>query len=758
MSTENVQRNRKGNSCADVLIATLTFIFITPHLVLAHDGKTLDAGRVILFVLDNVSLSELIEARPKWMLRLATSGGIAALCTRTGGAMKPVNACITVAYGDKAVASEDGELAFNVDEPLEFGRAVSVYERCVGRKLKPDEATVVIPYVEGLKKLNMQIIRRPITPFALGEMLNRHGIKTAVLGCDDTSFEYAPTALYRHSALIASCSSGIVQCGDVSKDMLLPDPKAPFGITANLHALREKLRQCFLSGVRFVVIDIGETFRAHLCSSRMSDEAAKSTKIKAIAKCDEALGMLLSWFNKDRDLLLIFTTVASGKMQNELGFVIAYGKGVKNSSLLTSATTRRVGLVALTDIAPTVAHHFGIELNVIGQRMDSVHAEGNIETVLKLINATSQTDSFVRPLALFLMGILQALNALLLLLWCVSIRSRWASNVHKALILTGSYIMALPLSYLCEMPLRHMVVMPFASLLLAWLIALVLSIGLWTALNDGLRFVAVMSGVSFFAMLVDALAGSRLQLSSILGYSPFYGGRFYGLGNVGMSALLGSSIALSYSLSCMFKKPHSKSLLWLLIGVITTFVVGHPSIGANFGGLLSAFASFAVGYLALRRVKLSTRNIAVALVALALVLVAIVTVDFLRGAHGASHIGRFIIMTREQGFGVLTGMMLTKVSVWGRAFRHVAFTVALSAYVISGVLCALLLKEEMTALLKRNEVMACTMALVFGAFVSLVTNDSGPITPVVMLAYVWTSLSLTLVPSISEKASAQSMV
>jgi hypothetical protein len=50
------------------------------------------------------------------------------------------------------------------------------------------------------------------------------------------------------------------------------------------------------------------------------------------------------------------------------------------------------------------------------------------------------------------------------------------------------------------------------------------------------------------------------------------------------------------------------------------------------------------------------------------------------------------------------------------------------------------------------------MALVFGAFVSLVTNDSGPITPVVMLAYVWTSLSLTLVPSISEKASAQSMV
>jgi len=758
MSVKNILRNRLSKLLVNVLMTMLAFIAITPHFALAHDKRFSNTSHAILFVLDYVSLSELLEIRPKWMLRLATSGGIAALCTRTGGAMKPLNACMTVAYGDRAIASEDGELAFNVDEPLEYGRAVSVYERCVGRKLKPNEAAIVIPYVEGLKRLNKQIIHRPTTPFALGEILSKHGIKTAVLGCDDTSLEYVPMTLYRHAALIASCSDGIVQYGDVSKDMLSPDPKAPFGITADLHALMEKLRQCFISGVRLIVIDLGETFRAHLYSSRMSDEAAKAVKTTAIAKCDEALGMLLSWFNEHRDLLLIFTTVASGKMKNELGFIIAYGKGVKNNSLLTSATTRRVGLVTLTDIAPTVAHHFGIEMKVIGQRIDSVRVDKNIERVLNLINITSQTDSSIRPLALYLMGILQTLNALFLLLWCGSTRTQWISNAHKALTLTGSYIMALPLSYLCEMPLRYIVATPFASLLLAWLIAFALSVGLWVALHDGLRFIAVLSGISFFAILIDALTGSKLQLSSILGYSPFYGGRFYGLGNVGIAVLLGSSIALSYSLSCMFKKPYSKSLLWLSIGVITTLVIGHPSIGANFGGLISAFSSFAVGYLALKRLKPSLRSTVVVFIGLIFVLAVLIIIDLAKGTYSASHIGRLIIMIKEQGYEVLTGMILAKVLVWWRAFRHVVFTIALSAYAISGVSCVLLLKEKIALLLKQSEVAACMMALTCGTFVVLVTNDSGPITPVVMLAYVWTSLSLTLTQRIPKKVVEQSMV
>lgn len=707
---------------------------------------------VIIFVLDYVSFNDLLAIQPPTMMRLISSGGIAALCTRTDGAFNPTNACMTVACGERAAASADGEVALNIFEPFESSDALSAYRRYTGRNLKPNDANVVLPYVEGLKRSLAKRLRIA-TPFALGDLVKTYGMRTAAIGCDDTSLGYDCGGVFRHAALIASPSDGAIALGDVSKRMLTHDAKAPFGVTVNLKALDEQLEECFASA-QLLVIDVGETYRAALYAARAGDEAAAGLKAAALLKCDEALRLIMKRFDERHDLIILFTTTSSGALKNELGFIIAHGAGVMKNSLLTSRTTRRVGLVSLTDIAPTALHHLGIKTDaqMIGRRMTSIKADDCVERVRRLIELTSQSDSLLRPIALYFMSTLQALHAVLILIWAVCLQCRHIKSVvtlRKVSSGIGAFVMMLPVSYWCEIMLRERIAMPFVTLQLLWLVALTLSAVLWITLRSEPRYITLVGVLSLTVVLADAFTGARLQLASIMGYSPYYGGRFYGLGNVGMATALGCSLLLSCALSSALAHGLLRALVWIFIGSLTAIVVGHPNIGANFGGLLSTLPSFVVGYVAMQRMKVSWRGVLFAVIVLLCIFVVFVTIDLLRGVEGMSHFGRFVVLLQERGFEAFTSMLTTKVLIWWRSFKHVPFTVALIACILCAIVCASLLRREIASAITADKMLgALIVSFACGAFVSLLTNDSGPLTPVVMLSYGWSAIWLLIVRAI----------
>ncbi|MCS7252567.1 MAG: hypothetical protein RMK18_03765 [Armatimonadota bacterium] len=713
----------------------------------------------IIFVLDYVSLSDLLSARPPKIMRLLSSGGIAALCTRTGGAFNPANACVTIACGDRVAVSSDGEVALNIFEPFETGYALSAYERYTGRSIRSSKVSIVLPYVEGLKRSLVKSFHR-VTPFALGDLIKASGMRAAVIGCDDTSLEHAPDSLFRHAALIASSSDGVIPLGDVSKRMLMRNAKAPFGVSINMEAFDEELKRCFASA-DLITIDIGETYRAALHAARSSDKIAIAARAAALLKCDEAIGLILGRFNEHKDLLIIFTTASSGALKNELGFIIAYGFGVTKKSLLTSETTRRLGLVSLTDIAPTVLHHLGIRAGVrmVGRRMVSIRADEHVERVRKLIELTSQSDGMLRSVALYFMSILQSLHAMLILIWAAHIRysrNSTALTLGKVSNGIGAFIMALPISYWCEVILRERIAAPFVTLQFVWLIALLLSAILWTASSGEVRYIVLLSVISFAVMLADAFTGARLQLASIMGYSPYYGGRFYGLGNVGMAAALGCSLLVSCVVSGILTHNLLRLPVWFAIGLLTAVAIGHPNVGANFGGLLSAIPSFGVGYIAMQRIKISWRCVLFVALVLACALVIFVIVDLLRGVEGMSHLGRFVILIREHGFGAFTSMLVTKAVIWWRAFKHAPFTVALCVYALFGAVGVFLIRREVAnAVVGDDMLRALVASFACGALLSFLINDSGPITPVVMLSYGWSAIWLIIVRAVGN-ASLQS--
>lgn len=722
----------------------MLFLFlINDSFCATHDVKS--KRRAIVFVFDYVSLDEVLKVQPKVIMHLINSGGIAALCLRTGGAFNPTNACMTVACGDRVAISSDGEIALNIFEPIESSDAMSAYERCTGRKVDPSQVSIVMPYVEGIKR-GIMLTSGRAAPFALGESIRGAGMKTAVIGCDDIGLEHDQMSLFRHAALIASPSDGTIPFGDVSKRMLKLNPNTPFGVSVNMEAFSDVLRDC-LSNANLLVFDIGETYRAALYAAKMSEEIAMAAKAEALHKCDRALELILKLFDERSDLLIIFTTTTSGKVKNELGFIIAYGHGITDGSLLTSETTRRHGLVTLTDIAPTILHHLGIDpaFHMVGRRMRCIKSTNTVERVKKLIELTTQSDQWLRAAALYFMGSLQTLQAMLVLLWAVSVYSEEV----KAPILArtcngiGVFVMALPISYWCEVLLRRYLPMPSLALIGVWLIALIISTTLWSAARDELRYIGLLSIVSVVIMLLDAFTGSNLQLASIMGYSPYYGGRFYGLGNVGMPALLGCALSLACTLESALIHARLKAFAWLLISALTTVAIGHPNVGANFGGLLSTVPAFAAGYIAARGIKFNLRRISLILITLACALVVFVTLDLLRGAERTSHIGRFVILIHEGSFAPLASMLKVKALTWWRAFKHVPLTIALCSYAICGSICALLLRRKPIRVTVANETLRAFVASsIVGALTLLLINDSGPLTPVIMLSYGWSAIWL----------------
>jgi len=389
---------------------------------------------------------------------------------------------------------------------------------------------------------------------------------------------------------------------------------------------------------------------------------------------------------------------------------------------------------------------------MIGRRMITVKADDHVERTRKLIELTSQSDSMLRSAALYFMGVLQSLHAVLVLIWALCARcncNALASTFGRASSGVGVFIMALPVSYWCEVMFRERIGMPFVTLQVVWLIALALSTVLWIALRSELRCIILLSAISFLVISADAFTGAKLQLASIMGYSPYYGGRFYGLGNVGAAAALGCSLLLSCAISSILAHGLLRVLLWLALGLLTAIVVGHPSVGANFGALLSAVPSFIAGYIAVRRMKIGWGSILFVFALLLCALAVFVTVDLLRGVEGMSHLGRFIVLLRLHGFEALASMLTTKALIWWRAFKHVPFTVALFAYIVCGFVSASLLWREIKSAVASDELLAALIAsFACGAFISFLVNDSGPLTPVVMLSYGWSAIWLIAVRSI----------
>jgi len=160
------------------------------------------------------------------------------------------------------------------------------------------------------------------------------------------------------------------------------------------------------------------------------------------------------------------------------------------------------------------------------------------------------------------------------------------------------------------------------------------------------------AGTTLSVLLLDVIHGTPLQFVSIMGLQPVYGGRFYGMGNVGDSMIATSALLIAALLGgVLYGKGHRRlaAATVVLVAVVTLLIDGTPTWGADGGGPLAMFPAFA--YLALNAggLALTWRRAALICGSAVGIVGTFAVLDYLRPPQYRTHLGDFVAQIRYHG-------------------------------------------------------------------------------------------------------------
>jgi hypothetical protein len=709
--------------------------------------------KLVVFVLDRVSLRDVMNARAPAIQKLLSGSAVGLMNTVGASARTPEAAYVTISAGAHAAAtSQAGEFA-GAWERLEEGSAWEVFLRRTGvRTSKRAILCLGLPSI-----LNANLERATgATPGALGGMVSQLG-RTACIGCPDAPKPRA--SIERFAPLLVMRRSGIVDEGDVSSDLLRPDPSAPFGVSTD----PIKLERAFLkTDAAVVVVDLGETSRAEAYRPWLAPEAALHHRLEAVRRADLLVRRLMRHVNLRHTVVCLVSGFPPLSLDGRVetpGFVSFTGLP---AGVLASSTTQTPGLIANIDILPTVAELLKLrkpeDVLLTGSPARVVPAEGHLQELCAFEGMMElERQMAAGPLA----GVLGVIAGLLVLAASLVVvfsvagrragegarsageeRVRCAGRLRACRCAVG--VAALFPAVLVLVPLVQYVGVD--SAVGYWVAAF----GLWLVLSvpavllpsKALRYALAVVVLVVCAALILAAVGWGLTAAgagrvvrvdapwffislSVLSDFPLIGVRFHGLGNELMGVLIGSLL----SLVCLTVSPARTAWhrFWLwLVAVGTAVFIGHPLLGDNAGGAASAVFGFGAAAVVLggSRVRLKTL---LGLGALAIGLVVGLAV-FDAALGGVTHLGRTALVLKHQGAGYLWALVGRKLAL---NFSLAADPRALWFYagvaVLVGVWTSLLPGFTREVLQRRSHLRRLVLCASISAAAAFLLNDTGVI-------------------------------
>jgi hypothetical protein len=380
---------------------------------------------------------------------------------------------------------------------------------------------------------------------------------------------------------------------------------------------------------------------------------------------------------------------------------------------LGSDTTRRDGLIAATDVAPTVLHVLGIAVPdaMQGQTIKG-HGRADARAVEQMAGRLSAVTSR-RGVTLQWLAC-----SWLLLLAVLHVRAREA-GLRMALrvgLLAALWVPGLALLTAALEPSRLLE----AAVVGAGAVLL----GLATdALVRWPRAPAVPAAIVFLAHTVDLARGSPWIAASMAGPNPQGGARFFGIGNelevmLSLSVLIGTGAALAYS-------GRRAPAAFAIVAVIAAGILGAGRLGADVGAVITLGAGGAAAVIASLPEPPSRRIVALGIAAPVAALGALIVLDLVTG--GGAHLTRSVL--HAQGSGDL-------VDVVRRRFEGSFTTLGKPGWAIASVLA---LTAVVWLAARRQRLLegvprpfaAGLVGAWFAVVIGTVSNDSGPLILVV---------------------------
>ncbi|MFY9265084.1 MAG: hypothetical protein WAO61_06630 [Solirubrobacterales bacterium] len=317
-------------------------------------------------------------------------------------------------------------------------------------------------------------------------------------------------------------------------------------------------------------------------------------------------------------------------------------KGLDGEGSLTSSTTRRRGLVAAIDIAPTILSRLGLP--------EPAAMQGR-----PIVSSSPMTSGELREMAQrleLIAGRRLPLGRGMLVLVCLlligvlglgRITGRYEQLARTSQRIVGLSLLWLPVMLLFTAVLRptRMVETDIAaggSVLLA-----ILSdrVARWPRAP----WIPVLTTLAVHG-LDFALLGSRFTGESLLGSNPLYGARFFGVGNELEAVLTVSGLIGAGALMCGRQLEHPAR--WFAVaGVAMVMFLGLGRLGADVGGVVMVTAGFGVAAVYAAQLRLTAGRVTILLLAPVIALALIVGLDAVSG--GESHLSRTVLRADNPG-------------------------------------------------------------------------------------------------------------
>lgn len=613
-------------------------------LLLLLVGPVSAAGNLRLVIMDGINLEHLQQAEYVNFRFLMEHGALGLANANTAGARSRENAVLTLASGSRALGPGAGDI-YSGEEEVDTGTAAAVHARCTG--VSPPPEALVLPGIALIFEANSELLHKVPIGF-LADSIKAAGKTAAALVNGDKSGNY------REGAAIVAGSDGIIQGGSL-ETALADKPELPFGLQSDLRAFVAAVKEH--QDVDFLVIDLGDTSRVQDYLPLVVEDRRELFRRQALLQLDSFLGELLRLHKAD-DLLLVVGLQADRTLAHEEGKllvpILAYGQGFKG--LLTSATTRRQGVVASIDVTAVVLEYFDLYQpgEIYGQPLTSLAHPDSLGYLLQREKEMAAVYRLRSPLVKSFIAMIIILVGLALAAFIFKWRKLGALKILLIMLV------ATPLALLV------LAAIPGSWWLAPAWIVLTLGMALFLRRMEPEKAMTLLGAVTAFLIVADALLGAWLQQRSLLGYDAIAGPRFYGIGNEYMGALLGSSLLGLNGLLA-----NNKWLAGVILAAIV-LVLMLPGVGANFGGALAALVGFTVALTGFSLVTNKKHRLPAVLV-LASAVLALVLVNI---GGNQSHVGRFFtaVAADPKEFWLVVerklamNWRLIRWSLWSKAF------------------------------------------------------------------------------------------
>jgi len=318
---------------------------------------------------------------------------------------------------------------------------------------------------------------------------------------------------------------------------------------------------------------------------------------------------------------------------------------------LTSDSTRRPGLIQLTDITATILkERTAVEVDPAGAEKagpldgNEIHFTGDIHTDADAViqDRLDTNERFEQPRPMLIAVSMTILAAeLIALAWFWFTRSPRSRRTFAFTLLTqGGFFIAV---FLSTATLWWRWPAPGFSL---YCVVLGISAGLAAVAQVVLKRYAFLgiALAAYLILLVDGVLGTPLQFGSMFADGPVIGGRFYGFGNSTFATLAVAALVVAgWAAQKLIDKSRVQAALAVLaIGGAAIVVDGRPGWGTDFGGIIALTPAVLLMAWLTWRGSITLRALIGVGVAGVLAVSAVAFLDYLRPPDPRSHFGAFV--------------------------------------------------------------------------------------------------------------------